>query len=126
MKPARVHDIRDKVLADVDRVWAEPVRLTFFASKKPDVTRPQIEIEAVLRTGGGMASGVSGGQSRDWRSRIAAQRAELHIDPRTYTGPDIRQGDIVRALARHGEPRFEVLRVDDRGHARLVLELGEA
>lgn len=126
MKLARFHDIRDKALADVDRVMAEPVRLTFFASKKPDPSRPQTEIEAVLRTGGGAVSGVAGNQSQAWRGRIAAQKAELHIDRRTYDGPPIRQGDIVRALARLGEPRFEVLHVDDRGHTRLVLELGEA
>lgn len=126
MKPARFHDIRDKVLAGVDRVFAEPVRLTFFEDKKTDPSRPQLEIEAVLRTGGGTVSNVSGGQSQSWRTRITAQKAELHINRATYTGPTIRQGDIVRALSRPAEPRFEVLHVDDRGHSRLVIELGEA
>lgn len=126
MKAARFHAIRDRALADVDLVMAEPVRLTFLVDKKIDQSRQQVEIDALLRTGGGGVSSVAGALSRDWRGRIAAKKAELHIDRQSYTGPPIRQGDIVRALARHGEPRFEVLHVDDRGHTRLVVELGEA
>ena len=54
-----------------------------------------------------------------------AGKGELHIDRATYTGPPVRPGDAVQALSRPGRPWFEVLRVDDRGETRLVLELGE-
>jgi hypothetical protein len=58
--------------------------------------------------------------------RIAAGEAEAHLDRATYAGPEIRKGDKLRAVERPGTPFFEVLRVADRGHGRLVLHLGEA
>lgn len=89
-----------------------------------DPDRPMVEIEAVLRVGGGKETSVAGGQSREWRTRINAQRAELHID-RTKYPITVRRGDRVRALSRPGEPWFEALAVDDRGMSRLVVQLGE-
>lgn len=89
-----------------------------------DPDRPMVEIEAVLRVGGGKETSVAGGQNRAWRTRINAQRAELHIDPTKYS-IIVRRGDRVRAVARHGEPLFEVLAVDDRGMPRLIIQLGE-
>lgn len=126
MRTARFHAIRDRVLAVVDYTFAEPVKIAFMKNGVLDPAREAIEIEAVLRVGGGKETAVEGGRSSDWRSRIQAQRAELHIDRAKY--PDIvaRQGDKVRALARQGEPWFEVLAVDDRSLARLVLQMGEA
>jgi len=125
MQPARYHQLRDRALAAVDHVFAEPVRLSFLKDGAVDPSRSMVEIEAVLRVGGGKETMVSGGRDRDWRSRITAQRAELHIDRAKY--PDIvsRRGDRIKALARPGEPWFEVLEVDDRGMSRLILQLGE-
>lgn len=123
---ARFHALRDKVLASVDQKFAEPVRLSFLKSGVVDVTRPAVEIEAVLRVGEGKATSVTGGSSGGWRSRIVADKAQLHIDRTTYTGPQPKAGDRVKALARHGEPWFEVADVDDRSHTRLVLNLNEA
>lgn len=126
MLAARFHVLRDRTLAAVDRTFAEPVRLSFFKAGAIDPDRPAVEIEAVLRTGGGEETMVSGGRDRDWRSRITAQRSELHIDRAKYPHLVARQGDKVRALARPGQPWLEVLAVDDRGSSRLVLQLGEA
>ncbi|CAM5576966.1 hypothetical protein MAUB1S_09705 [Mycolicibacterium aubagnense] len=126
MLSARFHALRDRTLAAVDRAFAEPVRLSFFKDGALDPSRPAIEIEAVLRTGGGKETMVSGNRSdKDWRSRIAAQRGELHIDRARYPVLVVRQGDKVKALARPGEPWSEVLAVEDRGLSRLVLQLGE-
>lgn len=122
---ARFHDLRDKVLASVDSKFAEPVRLSFMKGGLVDATRPTIDIDAVLRVGEGKSTSVSGGASQTWRSRIVADKAQLHIDRTIYTGPQIRGGDKVKAIARHGEPWFEVVDVDDRSHTRLVLNLNE-
>lgn len=123
---ARFHELRDKVLAAVDQKFAEPVRLSFFKSGVLDPSRPAVEIEAVLRVGEGKNTSVSGGSSGGWRSRIVADKAQLHIDRTTYTGPQPKTGDKVKALSRWGEPWFEVADVDDRSHTRLVLNLNEA
>lgn len=123
---ARFHDLRDKVLAGVDHVFAEPVRLSFFKSGVLDPSRPAIEIEAVLRVGEGKTTSVDGGRAQSWRSRIVADKAQLHIDRAAYNGPQPKTGDKVRALSRHGQPWFEVADVDDRSHTRLVLNLNEA
>lgn len=126
MKTARYHSLRDRVLDRVDHVFAEPVLLKFNKAGTSDPSRPSIEIEAILRVGGGKETSVAGGKDRAWRTRINAQSAELHIDRAKY--PDIKgkTGDEVRALSRPGQPWFEVLAVDDRGMTRLVLQLGES
>lgn len=127
MLAARFHTYRDRALAAVDRTFAEPVRLHPMAKGAADSSRPVVTIEAVLRVGGGKEVPPSGRASdASWRMRVAAQRAELHIDRAKYANLVCRQGDKIRAIARPGEPWFEVLAVEDRGESRLVLEMGEA
>ncbi len=123
--PARFEGLRDRVLAAVDHVFAEPVKLSFIKNGAVDPDRDAVEVEAPLRVGGGKESAADGGIGRSWRTKLAAGKGELHIDRATYTGPPVRPGDAVQALSRPGRPWFEVLRVDDRGETRLVLELGE-
>ncbi|HEX5935817.1 MAG TPA: hypothetical protein VFY63_16785 [Pseudorhizobium sp.] len=125
MLPSRFQQIRDRTVAAVDTVFAEPIKLSFLKDSEIDPSRPAVEISAVLRVGGGKESSLAPGTSRAWRSKLAAGKAELHIDVSRYSGPPVTSGDRVRALARRGQPWFEVLRVDDRGDTRLVLELGE-
>ena len=123
---AAFHALRDRVLKGNDGLFGERVQLAFFDKDgEADTERQSLEITAPLRTGAGENSNLDGGFARSWRARIAAQKAELHIDPATYTGPQLRKGDKVRALARDGQPWFEVLSVDDRNHTRLVVRLGE-
>lgn len=123
---ARHHELRDRIVQAVDWRFAEPVKLVFMKDGSVDPARPTIEeFDAILRVGGGKESGIAPGSGRAWRTKLAAGRAELHIDAARYTGPAFKKGDRVRAISRRGEPRFEVLRVDDRGETRLILELGE-
>jgi hypothetical protein len=123
---ARFHELRDRIVSAVDAKFAEPVKLIFMKNGEVDPERLTIEtFDAVLRVGGGKESSVAPGASRAWRSKLAAGKGELHIDGARYAGPPFKKGDRIRALSRRGEPRFEVLRVDDRGDSRLVLELGE-
>ncbi|HEV7293094.1 MAG TPA: hypothetical protein VGN79_12315 [Devosia sp.] len=124
---ARYHAARDRVLAGVDKTFAEPVLLSFLNSQsgEQDSARTAIQIDAVLRVGGGDESNMAGGYAQSWRTQLAAGKAELHINAALYEGPAIRSGDRVRALSRRGQPWFNVERVDDRGETRLVLELSE-
>lgn len=127
MKSARYHGLRDRVLSAVDRVHAEPVLLKFNNGGTSDPSRPPIEIEAILRVGGSKETAASGNRiDAAWRTRITAQRAELHIDRAAWPNIKAKAGDEVQALSRIGEPWFEVLIVDDRGMTRLVLQLGES
>lgn len=122
---ARFHELRDRVIATVDFRFAEPVRLSPMKNGALDPDREQVVIEAVLRTGSAKDSKADGSFGRTWRSRVASGTAELHIDRTKY--PDVRlvKGDAVRAIARKGEPAFEVLSPDDRNHGRLIVELGQ-
>lgn len=123
---ARFHDLRDVVLASVDSKFAEPVRLAFMKNGVTDPARVGVVIEAVLRVGEGKTTGsINAGRGESWRSRIEADKAELHIDPVRFPGLVIRKGDKVQALSRMGEPVFEVAAIDDRSHTRMVLQLGE-
>lgn len=125
MRASRFQALRDRSAAIVDRQFAEPVQLAFFKKGRLDASRQSVEFDAVLRVGGGKETNAAGGYSHSWRTQLAAGRAELHIDLATYVGPVATQGDRVRALARKGQPWFEILRVDDRGDTRMVFELGE-
>lgn len=126
MLPARFHALRDRTLAQVDRVFAEPVRFSPMAAGKADPTRPQVVIEAVLRVSSGSAASVSGGRDRAWLSEINGQKAELHVDRAQYPDLNARPGDKIRALSRPGEPLFSVIAADDRGASRLAIVLGES
>lgn len=125
MLEAQFHRIRDRVMAISDRAFAEPIRL-FPLTEKGDVDpeRQHVDIDAILRVGAGKAT-APGGISTAWRVRIHSQKAELHIDRSKYPDITVRARDKVRALARPGQPWFEVSAVDDRGDSRLVLHLNQ-
>lgn len=124
---ARYHAIRDRVLAAVDKWRAEPVRLSFMKGGQVDPGRALVEIEAILRVAGDTSAvtlkGSSGG---GWAPIIEAGQGELHVNCATYTGPQLRNGDKVKALSRPGEPWFEVASVDDRTQGRLIAKLNNA
>lgn len=126
---ARFHDLRDKVLAAVDDKFAEPVRLAFYKNGVLDALRPAIEIEAVLRVGEGKNTSIATNGGGAWRSRIVADKAQLHIDktkyPTLFVPNTTSEKTRVRAISRPGEFWFEVADVDDRSHTRLVLNLNE-
>ncbi|MCF1502913.1 hypothetical protein L0F51_03920 [Afifella sp. H1R] len=120
-----ISEVRDALVAGVDARWAEPLKVyPLRGDEMPDETREVREISAPLRAGAG--KGMSAGQGSSWRSRIVAGTAEVHIDRAVYPDLVVRTGDKVRAISRPGKPWWSVLAVDDRGPARLVLQLGEA
>lgn len=115
-------DLERRVDAIVGRKFGEQVRLTFMKDGRNDPARPQITVNAVLHTGGDDSFNVGAG----YRSRITAGAGELFLDRAIYTGPIPVARDIVRALDRAGQPRFEVKSVSDRYSNLLVLSLNQA
>lgn len=120
---ASFHSVRDAVVSAVDGKFAETIRLSPMNGGARDQRRPQIEIEAVLRTGAEKSNSVDTANPAAWQSKIAAGKALLYIDRTRYPYVVVRKQDAVRALARPGQPVFEVLLVDDRNHTRLIVEL---
>lgn len=123
---AGYHARRNRTLAISDKYHAEPIGLVFLKDGKQDPDREDFEISAILRVKNTTNSNMDGGQSKSWKTRHVADKSSLNINRATYEGPALRKGDKIRALSRPGEPFFEVLNTNDRNHARLVLELGEA
>lgn len=120
-------ELRDQAMAAVDAVFAETVRLSFFGSNGSlDPTRPAREIQAVLRVGEGKTINLGAGAGQNWSTRLYSGKAELHIDPVAWPDLVIRAKDKVRALARPGQPLFEVAAVHGRGESRIILQLNQA
>lgn len=115
-------DLERRADGAVGRMFGEQVRLTFMKDGRSDPARPQVTVNAVLHTGGDDSFSVGTG----YRSRVSAGAAELFLDRATYTGPMPVVRDIVRAMDRAGQPRFEVKSVSDRYSNLLVLSLNQA
>lgn len=105
------------------RSYGESVRLSFMNKQVVDPDRPTVEIIALLHVGGddSRAPGPTG----TYRSRLSLGEAELFLDRSTYTGPDPKVGDKVRANDRAGKPWFEVAAVSDRYSNLIVVKLGQ-
>ena len=123
MQSAPFHDLRDEMLGEVNAEMAETVKILFMRNGRDDPSRTNMETMQVLRVRRAKTNDMSGGPSKTLKVGITAEMAQLHINRAAYDGPDIVSGDVVIALARAGNPRFEVKQVDDRGHNRLTLGL---
>lgn len=125
MLAARFHSLRDRLLLQVDRVFAGPVRVSFIKNGQLDVDRDAVEIEAIFRNGNSVNSNMTGGVAQRWSVRFDSAKAVLAIDRAKYPDIALRVQDRVRVLTLPGQPWFEVLGVDDRSHTRLFAGLGE-
>ncbi|NKB79850.1 hypothetical protein HED49_19420 [Ochrobactrum daejeonense] len=79
-----------------------------------------------MRTAGRDAFQPDGGNNADWNIKLAAGKATLAVDRAAYPELDLVKGYRVCALARKGQPMFEVQFVDFRSHRRLYAILGES
>ncbi|WP_338606863.1 hypothetical protein V6617_10130 [Pelagibacterium nitratireducens] len=116
---ARYHALRDRTVAAVDRVFAEPVRIIWKDGRAP------VDIEAVLRTAAQVAQSMAGGRGQAWNVEITGASALLYVDRARY--PDIlpARGDEIKVPAR-GDAYFEVMRTDTRNRTRLICHLSES
>ncbi len=105
------------------RSYGESVRLSFLKGQVADPDRQMIEVDAILHVGGddSRAPGPTG----TYRSRLSLGEAELFLDRSTYSGPDPKVGDKIRANDRAGKPWFEVAAVSDRYSNLIVVKLGQ-
>lgn len=123
MLSARFHTLRDRSAKVVDAVFAEPV---FLMPKASTNVEDGVTFEAPLRTGERDAKGMSGGRGQGWNAQIAGTAATMYIDGVANPEARPKEGDRLHALAREGQPWFEVAFVDSRNHARIVVHLREA
>lgn len=126
---ALYHDIRDAVIADVDSVLAETVRLSPMNGGVSDPERSAQDLTGVLRTADQKPVRFAAGRdevSRSIGASVPAAGATLAIDPGRYPDLDIRTGDMVRAVSRPLRPVYKVNHVDADGHHRLMVYLNQA
>ncbi|KEP69627.1 hypothetical protein DL1_03285 [Thioclava dalianensis] len=119
-------DLRAELKAEVDEVWAEILRHLPLVQGQQDPARAPVLFEAILRTGDRAVESMNFGRGNTGRAGITADGGYLRIDRALNPDLLICKGDKVVALARDGEPVFEVQAVDDRSHLRLICELGDA
>lgn len=122
---ALFESLRDRMTEAVDDVFAEPIALIFKKDGRSDPSRPNLEIDAILRTDDQETRSLTGGNSRSWSSEIASGGAVLKIDRTKYPDIRLKKGDQVQAMSRAGSPKFTVLDVDLRNHVRQIVKLGD-
>ncbi|MFD2814950.1 hypothetical protein ACFSYD_11915 [Paracoccus aerius] len=76
---ATFQQIQADAIRAVDAVMSEILR-HFPLAGKADATRTQSDIKGVLRVGRNKEASVTGGAAASWSQRIAAGKAELHLD----------------------------------------------
>lgn len=118
--------LKDELKAEVDEVWAEPLRHFPLVLSQADPTRQISEFTALLQTGDRDVESVSVNRKSGTRAGIMAGGGVLRIDRAAHPDLSIKAGDKVLAMDRPGEPVFEVQAVDDRSRLRLICELGDA
>lgn len=125
MVAAQFRELRDQAVAAVDQVFAEHVRLSFFADNRQDPERSMVDINAVVRTAESTSQNIQSGPTDGWRTRVVPGESVLFIDLNTYAGPPIRAGDRVCALDRPGQPWWKIVDSGDRGQGRLIYQMAE-
>ena len=123
---ANYHPLRDQTLALVDSVFAERVRHSPMLAACSDPGRPQQELLAPLRSAEQERSNLQGGHSKEWQTKVARARHVLKVNRSQFPDLIVRDGDVIRAIERPGQPAYTVVAVDDRQHTRLVVYLGNA
>lgn len=104
-----------------DRLFGEPVRLSFFKGGQEDPARPLVDLRAQLHLPG--ESDVTPSRSNSsFTTQLVGGTGLLIIQKSVFAG-ELRQGDKVRADARDGQPWFEILSVDANGAAQIVAQI---
>lgn len=107
-----------------DRLFGEPVRLSFFKGGQEDPERPVIDLRAQLHLPG--ESDVLPARSNSsFTTHLVGGTGLMIIQKANFAG-ELRQGDKVRADAREGRPFFEILAVDAKDPSQIVAQISLA
>lgn len=104
-----------------DRLFGEPVRLSFLKGGAPDTSRPALDLHGQLHVPG--ETDVTPGRSNSsFTTQLVGGTGLLILQKAAFNG-ELRQGDKVRATGRDGQPWFEVLTVDSSGAAQIIVQI---
>lgn len=104
-----------------DRLFGEPVRLSFLKGGLEDPDRPMLDLRAQLHLPG-ESDVVPSRSNSSFTTHLVGGTGLLVIQKAVYVG-ELRQGDKVRANARDGQPWFEILAVDVNGAGQIVAQI---
>ncbi|SNY94065.1 hypothetical protein SAMN04515647_4389 [Cohaesibacter sp. ES.047] len=119
-----VLDPFDEVAEVADGEFSELLRIMPQKNAMADTDRLAFDLMACLRVGEVGDEAI--GNGRSWSGRIQSGKARLVIARSSYLGPALKEGDLVRAKSRIGEPVWEIMTIDDRNLTRIICELGAA
>lgn len=104
----------------INGAFGETVRLSFMKDGKADPSRPQLSTRChALHTDDDMTRPAGNTLGGNPHVRFAGAAAVLFLDRGSYSGPELRPGDRVRAVDRDGEPVWQVDYISDR-HSNLI------
>ncbi len=104
-----------------DRLWGEPVRLSFLIGGEADPDRPLQDLRAQVHLPGEIDVKPERSSATFTTSHMGGIGL-LIIQKVAFTGK-LRQGDKMRASARTGQPWFEIGAVDETGANQIVAQI---
>ena len=107
-----------------DRIWGEPVRLSFFKGGEVDPARPALDLRAQLHLPGEVDIRPERSSST-FTTSVVGGLGLLIIQKLVFNG-ELRQGDKVRADAKDGKPWFEIGAVDNTSANQIVAQISLA
>jgi len=107
-----------------DRLFGEPVRLSFFKGGREDPDRPKMDLRAQLHLPG-ESDVVPSRSNSSFTTHLVGGTGQMIIQKAFFVG-ELRQGDRVRADARDGQPWFEILAVDGHCSGQIVAQISLA
>lgn len=108
-----------------DRLFREPVCLSFLKQGLVDPDRPKLTINAQLHLPE-ETDGKLGRSASQFHIEVVSGVGVLIIQKADFLDQTLLAGDMVRGLDRAGQPWFEILSVDTRGADQIVAKISLA
>lgn len=118
---ANWHNLTAMATRTADRLFGEPVRLSFLKGGLEDSDRPMQDLRAQLHLPG-ESDVVPSRSNSSFTTHLVGGTGLLIIQKASFNGI-LRQGDKVRADAREGQPWFDIGTVDVNGAGQIVAQI---